>query len=333
MAGGEQSIGHIAVVSEWENAGAVPDETALKNICTLGERIVEASQFYSGVASLVMVSDPQVNSQAGFETALQEMRRRFSGRLDIVAVSAPGARYIDQKIAGIGAVDSDVIVFADSDCNYRPGWLGQLLAPLQDSGVDYSHGRNMMMTDTIWGQAAAAYWFYPMEVEVPSGPNAIYFSNLAIRRSSYARHPFPGNPGNRVACAMWLRGLNAAGLKGVKTLAGADHPPSYGLRDVFLKAIEYGTIDDSRYVARGMGRGARLGRAAIRLVREILHTLKRSFYVAATLKLSPLRIPAILGIGLVYSVTTGVTQIWSAAFANPPIPKPKPVVRATVLRA
>lgn len=325
-----QKIGRLAVISEWDNASAVPDKTALQNILTLGERILEASGICLGKSALVMVNDPENSSQAGFENALARVRERFLDQIDIIAVNAPGARYIDQKIAGIAAVDSDVIVLADSDCNYRPDWLLQLLSPLKDERVDYSHGRNMMMVDTIWGQAAAVYWFYPIEQEVPDGPNAIFFSNLAIRRSAYQSYPFPGNPGNRVACAMWVRGIGASGLRGVRTLAGADHPPSYGLRDVFMKALEYGTIDDSRYVVREMGRGSRLLRALIRLVREILHTLKRSVYVSLTLGLSPLRFVKILGIGLVYSVTTGVSQVISAMFRNPAVPRANPLVNSSV---
>mgnify|MGYP003350174534 CR=1 FL=1 len=54
---------------------------------------------------------------------------------------------------------------------------------------------------------------------------------------------------------------------------------------------------------------------------EILHTLKRTFYVGVTLRLSPLRALQCMGIGLVYAVVSGVRQIGVALAPNPPSPK------------
>lgn len=313
-------LGTLSVVAEWENAGDLADETALANILNLAARILEAKDLVQGTPTLVMVSDPLVSSRVAFERVVDMLRKRYGNQLTIKAIDAPGAEYTDQKHAGVAATDSDILVFADSDCRYNLNWLPQLLAPLSDSAVDYSHGRNVMMTGDIWGQAAAVYWFYPLEQEVPDGPNGIYFSNLAIRRKTYRRHPFPGRPGNRVACNIWIRGILQSGLVGRRTLAKADHPPAYGLAGVYKKAVDYGSIDDGRYVARGFSRPARLARALIRLVREILHSLKRSLYVGYTLRLNPLRVLATLGIGLLYAVVTGLSQIRAALFDNPPVP-------------
>lgn len=314
-------IGSVAVVVEWENAGSILDETAAANVLNLAERINEAAAFIEGTPTLVMVSDPLVSSRAAYDVVLTRLRQRFANQMSIVAVDSPGGEYTDQKIAGTAASRSDIVVFADSDVNYRPDWLGLLLAPLRDPAVDYAHGRNVMMVDDVWGRAAAVYWFYPLEQEVPEGPTFVYFSNLAIRRSAYQRYPFPGAPGNRVACAMWCRGLPESGLVGRPTMATGDHPPARGMAAVVKKALDYSRIDDGRYVARRLSRPARIFRASVRLLREILHSLKRAPYVAVLLGRGPLDALRCLGIGLVYAVVTGTAQIGVAMAPNPPTPR------------
>ncbi|MFO1184045.1 MAG: glycosyltransferase family A protein [Bauldia sp.] len=314
-------IGSVSVVVEWENAGSILDETAVANVLNLAERIAEATDVIAGQPTLVMVSDPLVSSRGSYDTVLSRLRQRFANQMKIVAVDSPGGEYTDQKIAGTAASQSDIVVFADSDVVYRPGWLAQLLAPLHDPAVDYTHGRNVMMVDDIWGRAAAVYWFYPLEQEVPNGPTFVYFSNLAVRRSSYQRHPFPGAPGNRVACAMWCRALPESGLVGRPTMATGDHPPARGMAAVVKKGLDYSRIDDGRYVARNLSRPSRLFRATVRLLREIAHTLKRSIYVAVTLRRNPLEALQYVGIGLVYAVVTGIRQMALTLAPNPPTPK------------
>jgi len=317
---GNGNLGTLTVIAEWENAEDLADQTALANILNLAERIVEVRDIVAGKPGFVMVSDPLVSNAAAFGKVLSELCKQYGEKLAITSLDCPGGEYTDQKIAGVAATDSDIIAFADSDCRYHRDWLRTLLAPLANPDIDYAHGRNIMMVDSIWGQAAAVYWFYPLAQEVPDGPTFVYFSNLAFRRSAYLRYPFPGNPGNRVACAMWTRGLEASGLRGCKTMATADHPPAYGLGNVVRNAIDYSKIDDGRYAARNFGRGARVGRATLRLLREVLHSAKRCVYVGVVLRLNPLRVLQTLGIGLVYSLVTGIVQIGVAMFHTPQIP-------------
>jgi urease gamma subunit len=313
--------GSVSVVVEWDNAEDIRDGAAMENLMNLGERIVEALDVISGPPRLVVVSDPEVTSRKSIRTVLRQLRQYFGEKFEILSIDAPGGKYTDQKIAGVAATESDIIVFADSDCHYRPKWLCEILAPLRDPDVDFAHGRNVMMVDSFWGKAAAVYWFYPIEAEVPHGPTFVYFSNLAIRRDAYRKHPFPGNPGNRVACAIWVRALPAHDFKGVPTMATADHPPAHGMANVIRKAVDYGRIDDGRYAARNMGRIDRLLRAVVRLFREILHSLKRSAYVGWKLRLNPVTALGTLGVGLVYAVVSGLTQIRAALFESPAIPK------------
>ena len=316
----QAALGTVAIVVEWENAGSLLDETAAANIMNLAERIVEAADLIAGAPTLVMVSDPHVNSRAAYETVLMQLRQRFANQMTILAIDSPGGEYTDQKIAGVAASQSDLVVFADSDVRYRPNWLRLMLEPFHQPGIDYVHGRNVMMVDDLWGKAAAVYWFYPIEQEVPDGPTFVYFSNLAIRRSAYQRYPFPGNPGNRVACAIWCRGLATSGLVGKTSMAIGDHPPARGMAAVHKKALDYAGIDDGRYVARQISRPGRLFRASVRLVREILHSVKRSVYVGVTLRLSPLTAIQTLGIGLYYAALSGGAQMATALTASPAVP-------------
>lgn len=283
------AIGTVSVVAEWENAGKLVESTTLANILNLAERILEAENLIAGRPTLVMVSDPLVNSRSAFDETVARLKQGLGDRLRIETVDAPHGEYVDQKIAGLNATASDIVVFVDSDCAYQPGWLAAMIEPLRDGAVDFAYGRVYMTTDDIWGQAAAIYWFYPCLGELQGPAPAVIFNSLAIRRSAYRRHPFPSRPGNRVACAVWTYGLRSGVLNGVGTFATTGHPPARGLAAVLASAVAHGFIDDSRYVARGYGRPARLFFAVVRLIREILHTLKRSVYVAVKLRLDPLR--------------------------------------------
>lgn len=310
----------IAVIVEWENADDIPETMALSNLLNLGDRIVEARDDYADTATLVMVCDPTKSSRVGFEKAHDAMKARFGNAMAIVPLEVPNSEYTDQKIAGVAASQSDIVVFADSDVRYRSGWLSTMLEPFDDASVDYTTGRNVMMVDDFWGRAAAAYWFYPLESEVPDGPRFTYFSNLAMRRAAYERYPFPGNPGTRVACAIWTRGLGSTGLKLKRTMAIGDHPPALDFGAVVAKAVEYGSIDDGRYAARNFSRPSRFARGFIRLFRESLRVFKRTPFVAWRLGLGPLQFLGILGVGLVYAVVTGVSQMRAALFDSPQTP-------------
>lgn len=311
----------LAVIVEWENADDIPETMALANLINLGERLVEGGEAYRGAPQLVMACDPEKSSRAGFLKAYDAMKARFGNALALSPLEVPNSEYLDQKIAGVAASSSDIVIFADSDVAYRPDWLARLLAPLSDPAVDYAHGRNVMTTDTIWGRAACVYWFYPMESEVADGPRFVYFSNLAMRRSAYERYPFPGDPGTRVACAMWTRNLPASGLKGRPTMATGDHPPALGFAALVAKAVEYGAIDDGRYAARAFSRGSRFLRGFIRLLRETVGVLKRTPYVSWRLGVRPYEPFAFLGLGLTYAVVTGVSQMTFALTASPKTPR------------
>jgi hypothetical protein len=318
-------VNSLSVIVEWENADDIPDTTALANLLNLGDRIVEAQDLFTGPATLVMVCDPLKNSRVAFDKAVDAMKERFGNRMVFKILEVPGSEYTDQKIAGAAATDSDIIVFADSDCRYRPTWLRQMLEPFRDPKVDYTHGRNVMMLDDVWGKAAAVYWFYPLEAEVPNGPTFVYFSNLAMRRAAYESYPFPGNPGTRVACAMWTRKLPQTGLRPRPTMATADHPPASGMAAVIAKAVDYGSIDDGRYAARDFGRGARFGRAFLRMLRETARVIKRTPYVAVRLKLNPLVALETAGIGFVYAFVSGFAQMRAALVDRPKTPTVAPI--------
>lgn len=322
--GDSLGCGSVSIVVEWENAGNILDRTAMANLVNLADRVVEARDEVNVTFQLVVVNDPEASSHAVFEAVVEQLRRDFGDKINILPIDSPNAKYVDQKISGVDATDSDIIVFADSDCDYRPGWLVEILAPFGNADVDFTYGRNVMMVDSFWGKAAAVYWFYPIEAELPNRQTFLYFNNFAISRDAYRKHPFPGDPGNRVACAIWVRGIVDHGLTGEPTTAMVEHPPAYGMSGVLRRAIDYGHIDDGRYVARRMGRGARLLRAIIRLIREILHTLRRCIYVGWKLRLSPVTVLGTVAVGLVYAVVSGLTQIWAALFESPAVPKVAP---------
>lgn len=79
-----------------------------------------------------------------------------SRRLDHVRAANPFVRWIDhepasatrasipaQRNAGVREARGEVIVFTDSGCEPEPGWLSNLLYPIQAEGEDVSAGRTL----------------------------------------------------------------------------------------------------------------------------------------------------------------------------------------------
>ncbi|HTT54255.1 MAG TPA: glycosyltransferase [Streptosporangiaceae bacterium] len=65
---------------------------------------------------------------------LDHIRRRHAGRVRWIPFQPPAGVLVSiphQRNAGVRAARGDIIVFTDAGCQPEPGWLGHLVAPLQ----------------------------------------------------------------------------------------------------------------------------------------------------------------------------------------------------------
>lgn len=305
----------VAVVIEWENADSYPSDDAIANVERLTDQIARGSHRWNSHVPIRVVYDPDKSSASGARHLCERLQARHPDALDVAPVEQRGGGYTGQKIAGVHAADAETYVFADCDCVYDEDWFETILAPVLDGKADYAFGRNIMDTSTIWGLAAAVFWFYPLEADVPNGPPEPYFSNLVLSRRAYAAYPFFGDPGHREAAAMWSSTIQRQNPHGARLLTKAYHPPpGFNMPDLMAHARAYGRIDDALAAARGYSRLSRIGMSLGRIFRRLARVPARTARVARLEHARSGQVAAMVGISVAYILATGVSRLaWACS--------------------
>lgn len=160
----------------------------------------------------------------------EAMERELASRypwLRVHRLPAPVGYYGVKNAAGtIGA--SELVVLADGDVVYEPGWLEALLAPFEDAEVDWVGGDTICPLDSIYGVSLGIDWVAPPPTPRPEPEPAARLSanNFAARRRAILRHPFPDLPVYRGQSLVHIRQLRAAGVKHLRQpMAKAWHRP------------------------------------------------------------------------------------------------------------
>lgn len=142
--------------------------------------------------------------------------------------------YGDQKALGVSSAKSDVIVFADPDCIYRPGWLHSIMeAFAENPEAGAVAGETTIPITGPFTLAAAFFFFFPRySGEQKPGPaRGFYFNNVAFSRTAFSQHPIDqGLPLRGGQNVIYARQLNAAGIPMVRQpLAQCEHAPPESL--------------------------------------------------------------------------------------------------------
>lgn len=128
-----------------------------------------------------------------------------------------GLSYGDHKAISTTAPRSEVVVVADPDCTYQPGWLGALLGTFAgDPGVGAVAGETTIAITGPFTLAAALFFFFPrFSGETIAAPaRGFYLNNVAFRRDVVQRHPIPlGLPVRGGQNVLYSRMLDAAGVR------------------------------------------------------------------------------------------------------------------------
>lgn len=147
----------------------------------------------------------------------------------------PGLGYGDQKAISTDSPRSDVVVVADPDCRYEPGWLAALLETFADDpDVGAVAGETTLEIRGPFTLAAALFYFFPRfsSESAPAPARGFYFNNVAFRREVVERHPMPfGLPVRGGQNVVYARLLDAAGVRIVRQpRARALHAPPESFR-------------------------------------------------------------------------------------------------------
>jgi hypothetical protein len=174
------------------------------------------------------------------------MARKIALEYDFIEVlEAPaGSNYYESKMFGLHSTESDIVVFADSDCRYEGGWLAGLVTPFTDPDVSVVAGETgfggqgahvlaMKIIHSFDGYSGADD-IYPV--------NNYYANNFAIRRQLLLDVPIPTwLPLYRHACSWHCVELRRRGeVIWGQPRSRAVHAPPEGFSHFFWRFLLFG---------------------------------------------------------------------------------------------
>ena len=184
-------------------------------------------------AALIVVNSGQVAS-----ALLDDLKRRYDGL--VVHTTPQALHYYDAKLEGARITPTDVVVFADADLKYEPGWLAALLAPFDDPAVDFVTGETRVAVHGPYTFSVATTWLFPRRYDGRLAPSLIA-NNCAVRREALLAHPFPqGLPLYRAQITVHGRQLQRRGQTVHRVRARGWHAPPDGVREWALRYLVSG---------------------------------------------------------------------------------------------
>lgn len=306
----------IACVLEWENAKGLEREQSREVLQDLARQLAEHARTSNTDVELLLIHDDDVTS-AAIDEDLASCPELADPRIKVRAISAPGTGYYEKKGIAPFMTDADILVFADSDCLYQPGWVAALSRPLLMDEADVTFGPTearlepgvVALTSAIAWTFATPHARDPFQIELP---DRFFANNVAVRRKVLDRVPVPRMPGGRVGCGVWRGRLAAEGLrlKNVPEARGR-HKQFDSVGDLYSRAWMLGTDRDLSRIVSGRSRGGRLGRGILAFIKQPLRFWRRLALVGPSY-VTGWRWPVVFVLGTGFQLVAAMGQTVSA---------------------
>jgi hypothetical protein len=228
---------NIAIVVETENLAAADPEGLIDALGSIRSQRVALPRDVCTRTVLIDTGD----------TPPQLLDRISADDPDLEVVSLHDVNgYYQVKAATAELVEAEIVVFADADCRYEPGWLAGLLDGFSDPLVAIVTGETAMAVRNANGLAVAATFM----LEPRSGNTGIsdtysyYFNNVAIRRTLLLDEPLLDHlaPSFRGTCSLHGRAVARSGMRVIRVhAAGAVHAAPAGPREFFWRYLMLGS--------------------------------------------------------------------------------------------
>lgn len=229
----------FSVIIEWENAKLSELSRTRAMLTVLGEQIVEQRAEGFDCERIVVLYDWEAIEVGLIKTVLAETLP--SQVVDCVhLIPTEDLRYYELKNHGARAVNSDFLVFLDSDVVPEPGWLAGLLSAVRQEGIDVVAGATYVEPQGLYAKAFALFWFFPLRDENAALEPATHFfaNNVAFKRNVFMAHPFPSSGKFRGQCVDLAQTLMANGFGLWRQGASrVSHPPPNGPRHFMCRAL------------------------------------------------------------------------------------------------
>ncbi|MFN4158425.1 MAG: hypothetical protein ACK4GO_08500 [Gemmobacter sp.] len=306
----------IACILEWENAKGLDRDEARAGLEALAAQLADHAKASNLAVNLVLVHDDDV-SEGDITDDIRACPSLAAGGVQWRRITAPGTTYYEKKGIATQFTDAEVLIYADSDCRYAPGWVAALTRPLLLDEADVTYGpTEARLEPGVVARASALAWTWatphpkdPFRIELP---DRFFANNVAIRREAVRRVPWPRLPGGRVTCTVWRGRLAAAGLRmrQVPEAAG-QHKQFDAIGPLMARAWMLGGDRDLTRALNGKGRAGRIARGVLALVKQPLSYWKR-FARLGHVYAPGWRWPLVLLIGTGFRLTAAAGQLASA---------------------
>jgi hypothetical protein len=223
-----------SIVVETENLSLADDECLWRSLASISRSMERVN--YPPEKLLI------VNSGDLPEETCNQLAVKFPS-IELLR-APPGANYYESKMLGVYHSTSDIVVFADSDCQYNRDWLSGLLEPFRDPTVSVVAGETSFLGRGPYVLAMNIIHSFDgySDGATPHPVNGYYANNFAARRELFVAHPIPTRlPLYRHGCSwhcVQLRRLGEVILAQPRSRAG--HATPEGLSHFFWRFLLFG---------------------------------------------------------------------------------------------
>lgn len=239
-----------SIVIEWENARFADLERTRQMLRSLLAQIVRLNDTVPRPEVIFLYDRNSIDGEMVRQTIDEDFPAASHG-VAVQVVASEGLRYYQQKNHGAQLAQGDIVIFLDCDVVPEVGWLEGLLGAFADPAVQVVAGETYIEYHNFYSKAFALFWFFHLRDPSQDLRFAAFFhaNNVAFRRETIARFPFPEIPAYRGQCSVLGRTLRANNIP-IHVLMGArvSHPCPLGVRYFVGRALNNGR--DQVIVAR-----------------------------------------------------------------------------------
>jgi hypothetical protein len=239
---------------------------------------------------------------------------RHAELFDMRFLVTTGLEYYELKNRAVAEAAGDLLIFLDCDVLPEPGWLAHLLAPFEDPAISVVGGNTYVDPTGVYSRVFAANWIFPLRASTDelAPMTRLATNNVAFRRDTAERFPFPAMPETSRGACQLLRNLMEERGVAMVTAQGAHvrHPPPIGIGQFLTRSFSRGR--DRLFMAEpGPSRTAR--GTWRRLVGDVKGAVKALTLRRRQVGLSLAALPAAMAIALAFVACSALGELLTLA--------------------